>query len=68
MCKTNAKPFNLVIISCYDPNANQSDESAEFYSQTMALKQTKLDDIVFILGYFNTKVRVQVTSKPVGKY
>ena len=50
MCKTNAKSFNLVIISCYDPNANQSDEGAEFYSQTMALKQTKLDDIVFILG------------------
>ena len=70
MCKIQAKPFNFVVMQGYAPTADQPEENIEaFYEEIeMALKQTKSDDIVFLLGDFNAKVGSTATSKSVGKY
>ena len=69
MCKIQAKPFNLVILQCYAPTADQSnDEIEKFYSEIeLALKQTKSDDVVFIIGDLNAKIG-NIVSENVGKY
>ena len=58
MCKIQARPFNIVILQCYAPTADQSQEKIdEFYMEIeTGLKQNKSDDIVIILGDFNAKV------------
>lgn len=70
MCKIQAKPFNLVILQCYAPTADQSDEIIEeFYTEIdLALKQTKSTDIVYVMGDFNAKIGKSVASKCVGKF
>ena len=70
LCKIQARPFNLAIIQCYAPTADQTQETLdEFYSEIeMAIKQTKSDDIVFVLGDFNAKVGNAGTSHCVGQF
>jgi len=70
MCKIQARPFNLIIIQCYAPTADQPDEDIEsFYTDIeTTLKQTKSDDIVFIIGDFNSKVGMNHTSDKAGKF
>ena len=70
MCKIQARPFNIVILQCYAPTADQSQEKIdEFYMEIeTALKQNKSDDIVIILGDFNAKVGCTRPSDCVGSY
>ena len=70
MCKIQARPFNIVILQCYAPTADQPQEKIDdFYMEIeTALKQNKSDDIVIILCAFNAKVGCTRPSDCVGSY
>ena len=58
MIKLDAKPFDLVIIQCYAPTSDYSEEELEeFYEDVQkGIKQTKSTDIVYVMGDLNAKV------------
>ncbi|KAG1671332.1 Craniofacial development protein 2 [Nymphon striatum] len=68
MMKLQSKPFNINIIQVYAPTQDYDDEEIEtFYEEIqVAIKNTKSDDILCIMGDFNAKVGKEKHTDIVG--
>lgn len=70
MMKLQSKPFNINIIQVYAPTQDYDDEEVEaFYEEIqVAIKNTKSDDILCIMGDLNAKVGKEKHTDIVGNY
>ena len=62
------KPFNIMVIQVYTPTSN-AEEAEEFYEDLQDLLElTPKEDVLFIIGDWNAKVRSQETPGVTGKF
>ena len=62
------KPFNIMVIQVYAPTSN-AEEAERFYEDLQdLLEQTPKNDVLFIIGDWNTKVGSQETPGVRGKF
>ena len=64
------KPFNIMVFQAYAPTSNTEEaEVARFYEDLQDLLElTPKKDVLFIIGYWNTKVGSQETPRLTGKF
>ena len=64
------KPFNITGIQAYAPTSNAKEAEVErFYEDLQDLLElTPKEDVLFIIGDWNEKVRSQETSEVTGKF
>ena len=64
------KPFNIMIIQAYAPTSNVEEaEVKQFYEDLSDfLVLTPKEDVLFIIGDWNTKVESQETTGITGKF
>ena len=64
------KPFNIMVIQVYAPTSNTEEAEVEwFYGDLQDLLElTPQTDVLFIIGYWNAKVRSQETPGVTGKF
>ena len=64
------KPFNITVIQAYAPTSNAKEAEVErFYEDLQDLLElTPKKDVLFIIGYWNTKVGSQETPGVTGKF
>ena len=57
------KSFNVMVIQVYAPTSNAEEAEVEqFYEDLQDLLElTPIKDVLFIIGYWNTKVGIQET-------
>ena len=67
---SKVKPFNITIIQVYAPTSNAEETEVErFYEDLQDLLElTPKQDILFIIGDCNAKVRSQETPGVAGKF
>ena len=70
MLKIEGKPFNVVIVRCYAPTQDHSDEVIEeYYNEIQAcLKLVKSTDVLIVMGDWNAKVGKEETAHITGKF
>ena len=63
------KPFNITVIQVYAPTSNSEDAEVEWFYEDLQdlLELTPQKDVLFIIGYWNAKVRSQETLQITGK-
>ena len=64
------KPFNIMVIQVYAPTRNAEEAEVEqFYEDLQDLLElTPKKDVLFIIGYWNAKIRSQETPGVTGKF
>ena len=64
------KPFNIIVIQVYAPTSNAVEvETEQFYEDLQDLLElTPKKDVLFIIGDWNAKVRIQETPGVTGKF
>ena len=64
------KPFNIMVIQAYAPTSNAEEAEGEwFYGDLQDLLElTHKEDVLFITGDWNAKVRSQETPGVTGKF
>ena len=64
------KPYNIKVIQAYAPTSNAEGAQGErFYEDLQDLLElTPKKDVLFIIGYWNTKVGSQETPGVTGKF
>ena len=61
------KPFNITVIQAYAPVSNAEEAEVEwFYEDLQDLELTPKNDVLFIIGDWNSKVGSQETSGKFG--
>ena len=52
------KPFNIIVIQVYAPTSNAEEAEFEWFYEDLQdfLELTPKKDVLFIIGYWNTKV------------
>ena len=70
MLKIEGKPFNVVIVQCYAPTQDHSDEVIEEYYNEIqeCLKLVKSTDDLIVMGDWNAKVGKEETAHITGKF
>ena len=70
MVRLKGKPFDISLIQCYAPIAdNTDDEIDRFYDQLdKAIKQCRSQDIRTVMGDFNAKVGRMRDGRAVGPF
>ena len=70
MLKIEGKPFNVVIVQCYAPTKDHSDEEIEEYYNEIqeCLKLVKSTDVLVVMGDWNAKVGKEETGHITGKF
>ena len=63
------KPFNIMVIQVYAPTSNAEESEVEWFYEDLQdlLELTLKIDILFIIGYWNAKVRNQEIPRVTGK-
>ena len=61
------KPFNITVIQAYAPTSNTEEAEVEWYYEDL-LELTPKEDVLFIIGDWNEKVRSQETPGVRGKF
>ena len=68
LCSFQGKPFNITVIQDYAPTSN-AEEAEWFYEDLQDLLElTPKKDVLFIIGDWNAKVRIQETPGVTGKF
>ena len=64
------KPLNIMIIQGYALTRNAEEAQVEWFYEDLQdlLEQTPQNDVLFIIGYWNTKVGSQETLGVTGKF
>ena len=64
------KPFNIMVIQVYAPTNNSEEAEVEHLYEDLQdlLVLTPKNDVLFIIGYWNAKVRSQETPGITGKF
>ena len=64
------KPFNMTVIQVYAPTSNAEEAEVEWFYEDLQdlLELTPKNDIFFIIGDWNAKVRSQETPGVTGKF
>ena len=64
------KPFNITVIQVYALSSNAEDAEVEWFYEDLQdlLEQTPKKDVLFIIGDWNAKVRIQETPGVTGKF
>ena len=64
------KPFNITVIQVYAPISNAEEAEVEWFYEDLQdlLKLTPKNDVLFIIGDWNAKVRSQETLGVTGKF
>ena len=64
------KPFNLTVMQVYAPTSNTEEAEVErFYEDLQDLLElTSKEDVLFIIGAWNAKVRSQELHEITGKF
>ena len=70
MFKIEGKPFNIVIVQCYAPTQDHSDEEiGEYYNEIQeCLKLVKSTDVLVVMGDWNAKVGKEETGHITSKF
>ena len=70
LCLFPRKPFSITVIQIYSPNSNTEEAEVEqFYEDLQDLLElTPKEDVLFIIGDWNAKVRSQETPGVTGKF
>ena len=57
------KPLSIKVIEVYAPTSNAEEAEVERFSEDLQdlLELTPIKDVLFIIGYWNTKVGIQET-------
>ena len=65
-----SKPFNITVIQVYAPNSNTEEAEVEQFHEDLQdlLELTPKNDVFFIIGDWNAKVRSQETPGVTGKF
>ena len=68
--RLQGKPFNITVIQAYAPTNNTEEAEAEWFYEDLQdlLELTPKQDILFIIGDCNAKVRSQETPGVAGKF
>ena len=63
------KPFNIMVIQVYAPTSNAEEAEVEWFYEDLwdLLELTPKNDVLFIIGDWNTKVGGQETPGIIGK-
>ena len=64
------KPFNVTVIQVYAPTSNAEEAEVEWFYEDLQdlLELTLKEDVPFIIGNWNAKVRSQETPGVTGKF
>ena len=64
------KPFNIMVIQVYAPTSNAEEAEVEWFDEDLQdlLELTHKKDVLFFIGYWNTKVGSQETPGVTGKF
>ena len=64
------KPFNITVIQVYAPTSNAEEAEIEWFYEDLQdiLEQTPKKDVLFIIGDWNAKVRIQEIPGVTGKF
>ena len=64
------KPFNITVIQVYAPTSNAEETEVEWFCEDLQdlLELAPKKDVLFIIGYWNTKVGSQETPGVTGKF
>ena len=64
------KPFNITVIQVYAPTSNAEEAEVECFCEDLQdpLELTLKKDSLFIIGYWNAKVRSQEIFGVTGKF
>ena len=64
------KPFSITVIQAYAPTSNAEEAEVEWFDEDLQdlLKLTPKNDVLFIIGDWNAKVRSQETLGVTGKF
>ena len=64
------KPFNITVIQVYTATRNAEEAEVEQFCEDLQdlLELTPKKDVLFIIGYWNAKVRSQETPGVTGKF
>ena len=61
------KPFNITVIQAYAPTSNTEEAEVEWYYEDL-LELTPKEDVIFIIGDWNTNVGSQETPGVTVKF
>ena len=64
------KPFSITVIQGYAPTTNAEEAEVEWFYEDLQdlLEQTPKKDVLFIIGDWNAKVRIQEIPGVTGKF
>ena len=64
------KPFNIIVIQVYAPTSNAEEAEVEWFYEDLQdfLELTPKEDVLFIIGHWNTKARSQEIPGVTGKF
>ena len=64
------EPFNITVIQVYAPTSNAEEAEVEWFYEDLQdlLEQTPKKDVLFIIGDWNAKVRIQEIPGVTGKF
>ena len=64
------KPFNITVIQVYALTSNAEEAEVEWFYENLQdlLELTSKKDVLFIIGDWNAKVRIQETPGVTGKF
>ena len=64
------KPFNITVIQAYAPTSNTEEAEVEWFCEDLKdiLELTPKEDVIFIIGDWNTKARSQETPGVTCKF
>ena len=64
------KPLNIMVIQVYAPTSNAEEAEVEWFYEDLQdlLEQTPKKDVLFIIGDWNAKVRIQEIPGVTGKF
>ena len=64
------KPFNITVIQVYAPTSYTEEAEVEWFYENLQvfLELTSKKDVLFIIGYWNVKVRSQETPGVTSKF
>ena len=64
------KPLSIMVIQAYAPTSNAEEAELEWFYEDLQdlLELTPKKDVLFIIGYWNAKVRSQETPGVTGKF
>ena len=56
--RLQGKPFNITVIQVYAPTSNAEEAEVEWFYEEDLLELTPKKDVLFIIGYWNSKVGI----------